>query len=807
MIAFITGSLLFWILPDFSGLSDRFQLWQILVLISVYFSIIFSFKYIVRFRILQNAFCLQYFSKRCQTFHQNKVLLLLILFMAGLSYPDFQFQHQKQLITQLKHIILPIDVIGEIDQVKSEAHFTSFHLRLIKLQDLNVKASHSNFLKVNWYKTDRKINKGEIWKFSLKIKPIHGLANPFGFDYERWAWSNHIIGSAYVYHNKAHKLYDADLLFFERWFQQLRFKLLIAIQSHNLKYGHVLKTLLLGIKSPNSYKSFDILRKAGLAHLLAISGLHIGMVFMFSFFIVSLLWRQSSQLCEMIPAPHAARFFGLFFALLYLGISGMNLPAIRAFVMLCLYCFSLWSKINLTFFNIVLITLCLFILVDPMVLLSSSLWLSFGAILVVNIALASFNQSHSIKRQVMTWMQFHMRVWLGLLPLTVGLFYAFAGSGFIANMVAIPLMTFIIMPALFLGAIFSFISPGISLLFWTADDFFIKFLLMMAQFLSQFNLSILLNTSQIILMALLVVLYLAPFYIRIKLLTVMILLALMLDKINTDSNPRGYQLIVFDVGQGQSVLFEYPDVKGSMHQLLIDTGASHHKFYFGQYSWLPYFQKQRIKNIDDVVISHRDNDHSGGLPLLTQSLNINRLYSSYDMGDKPATKCQKGNSIVNELDHNHLSIKFLSPDEPLYGFKGIASNNLSCVVSIEFKNHRVLIPGDIEKLIENRLVMQKQLKKVEVLVAPHHGSLTSSTTEFVKSLAPKYVVFSSGYRNRFNFPRPAIISRYLQQDSTLMNTAWKGAIICRWSPKAKFEGCTSLRNYYWGKWHWNDKHS
>ena len=248
------------------------------------------------------------------------------------------------------------------------------------------------------------------------------------------------------------------------------------------------------------------------------------------------------------------------------------------------------------------------------------------------------------------------------------------------------------------------------------------------------------------------------------------------------------RITVLDVGQGLAVT-----VATENHTLVYDSGVEFSKqFSTGSGIIAPYLWQQGRDIINTTIISHEDADHSGGLPSLQKVLPSQELlvgpavnYGESVVVDSKLSVCKVGQQWV----WDQINFEVLAPHSA-----DLEGNNSSCVIQISFRDARdrditILLPGDIQRSGEQRLLQSPQLSEqpLDLLVAPHHGSKTSSTHEFVQRLAPRHVVFSAGYRHQFGHPHPTVVNRYRQVDSQLWNTAEQGAITFSWLRSGKLE--------------------
>jgi competence protein ComEC len=226
---------------------------------------------------------------------------------------------------------------------------------------------------------------------------------------------------------------------------------------------------------------------------------------------------------------------------------------------------------------------------------------------------------------------------------------------------------------------------------------------------------------------------------------------------------------LLDVGQGLAAVVRTAD-----HALVFDTGpAAGERFDAGSAVIVPFLREAGIGRIDTLIVSHGDMDHRGGAPAVLAQADVKRLLTSvpdkvpWDRGR--AESCEAGQTW--EWD----GVRF----EMLYPFRNQSyrGNDASCVLRVRTPKESVLLPGDIEKRSEAALLRDEPARlAADILVAPHHGSNTSSTAEFLQTVRPRYALFATGYRNRYGFPRPAVVARYAAEGVALLDSARNGAI-------------------------------
>jgi competence protein ComEC len=250
-------------------------------------------------------------------------------------------------------------------------------------------------------------------------------------------------------------------------------------------------------------------------------------------------------------------------------------------------------------------------------------------------------------------------------------------------------------------------------------------------------------------------------------------------------------LIVFDVGQGLSAM-----VETSQHILVFDTGAKYSSQYdMGSAVVIPYLKTMGITSVDTLLVSHGDNDHIGGAKSIVEQTQVKEILTSVPslLAKQTPVQCKAG----QQWTWDQVKFEILSPAQGL--FKG--DNNNSCVLKVSSSYSSVLLTGDIEEPAEEWLISNMATKLgSDVLIAPHHGSKTSSTLAFLKQVKPKIILIPAGYKNRFSFPHQEVLDKYRQLQIPWMNTADKGAL------EVKFEnGLFNIKSAreeqgkYWNK--------
>jgi competence protein ComEC len=249
-----------------------------------------------------------------------------------------------------------------------------------------------------------------------------------------------------------------------------------------------------------------------------------------------------------------------------------------------------------------------------------------------------------------------------------------------------------------------------------------------------------------------------------KLIAPLLLLPLLWPATRTLANAET-EITLIDVGQGLSVLVRTRD-----HALLFDAGpASERGLDMGESAVVPALHALGVNRLDRLIISHGDNDHSGGMQAVLRAFPRAQLFAPEGWAPPGATLCQRDTA----WQWDGVAFRILHPP-PFFPY---LHNNSGCVLRIEAGGHVALLPADIEKPVEQRLV-EEQLAAIraDLLIVPHHGSLTSSTPEFVAAVHPHYALMATGADNRFRLPRADIVDRYRESGARTIDSDDAGAM-------------------------------
>ena len=665
-------------------------------------------------------------------------------------------------------------------------------------------------IRLSWYNIpDKSLQPGQWLALSVRLKPPGGYLNPGGFDYEGWLFQRGIRATGYVRHPLSefaqqkllNRYPDIAKLWstvpWRAWPDRIRNLLQQSLQftggrqPENLGLVHA---LAIGERGGIEDYQWDILRKTGTSHLLAISGLHIGLVAGFGFFFLGRFWGWCGRCAQYFPVPKVAALGGLFFALSYSLLAGFEIPTQRALVMAAVVMGLLILPGRLLASQIFSLALLAVLLLDPLSVLAPGFWLSFAA--VATILYTAAGRLRGGKR-CWQWLRVH---WVVAVALTPFLLFSFQRTSLIAplaNILAVPWVSFVSVPLVLsstiLGQVSDVLGQWLLTLAVASLDLLWWFLTLLASLpLAEWNAP---NAGPGYLVAAVggVFWLLAPRGWPARWLGLLTLLPVAFIKPPAPA-AGAVDVTLLDVGQGLSVV-----VRTAQHVLVYDTGPRFGPgFDAGEAVIIPYLRHYGVQRLDRVIISHGDSDHVGGASSLLRALPVTQVLKGADVPalEIPADSCYE----ARQWRWDGVEFRLFSPREE--GMAGGKENDGSCVLRIAVPGvGSVLLPGDVEAQGE-RILAERYGGELAstLLVAPHHGSKTSSTQIFLDQVKPRYVLFSTGRGNRFHFPNETVVGVYRHRGVTAMDTAWAGAIDFHMSPERGVIGPRSYRDIHRRYW-------
>ncbi len=609
---------------------------------------------------------------------------------------------------------------------------------------------------------------GQRWQFNVKLKRPHGTYNPHGFDYEAWALSENIRATGTISNKSGYQKLQDFVLKPAYIVEYCREKIgkRITQALHGKPNAGVIRALVIGDDSQISVDDWTVYLRTGTNHLMSISGLHITMLAGLVFTFTAFIWRRIPVLVLCMPTRKAATIAGLITAILYACLAGLSVPTQRTLFMLTTFALALLLGRNLAISRALSIAVVVVLLIVPWAVIAPGFWLSFSAVAwIAFISVGRLQTPHWLTAAVQT----QWAVTLGLLPALILMFGQASIISPIANALAIPVISLIVVPLSILGS------------FLPVDG--ILNIALMVLNICMLGLNWLANLPMAVwqqaappvwavLLALIGVLWLLlPKEFPQRWLGFILLLPLFLWP--TKNLEQGtMQVSILDVGQGLSVV-----IKTANHVLLYDAGSRYsNQSDAGNRIVLPYLRGQGIHKLDGFIVTHADNDHSGGVSSILKQMPVDWMATSFNLPAdwqlKKSLKCMAGQSWV----WDKVKFQVLHPSVESYVDASVKDNNRSCVLKVSSAFGNILLTGDIEKETEALLLQANNVLASDVLVAPHHGSKTSSTEEFVQAVGAKQVIFTVGYLNRFKHPKPAIVQRYAENGAMIYRSDAHGAL-------------------------------
>lgn len=605
---------------------------------------------------------------------------------------------------------------------------------------------------------------GSRWKFTVRVRAPRGLRNPGSLDGEKHAFAQRIAATGYVREeDRALSLAPAGGI--DGWRDRIALRIDTAVPQASSRY---VRALALGDTRALSERDWEILRATGLTHLIAISGFHVGLVAGFFALLASGLWRLLPAFARRLPRPQAAAVAALLGAAGYAAVAGFALPTVRTVLMIAVVVAArLWRRPTGVLPALALAAIVV-LLVDPLALLGAGFWLSFAGVAWLAWCLP---QARGGRRIVGEFLSAQGVATLGLLPLTVILFGQASLAGPLANFVAIPWWSLVVVPLSLLGTALEALHAGWGDAAWrlAAACFDLSWPLFQRLAESGIALWWLPEASAAALPLALVATFwcLLPRAVPGKPLALLLWLPLLWPDRALPRQGEA-ELIVLDVGQGLSVL-----VRTRHHALLYDMGpAIPDGFDAGERAVVPALHALGVRRLDAAVVSHGDQDHAGGFAAVQRRFPARSLHAPEGAGIEGARPCLAGHG----WERDGVRFRFLHP--PLH-FPYLR-NEASCVLRVETAHGVILLAGDIGEVIEQGLASRHaEALRADVVLVPHHGSLHSSSTAFVDGSGARIALVSAGYGNRFRHPHPDVVRRWSEAGARVLATPEGGALRIR----------------------------
>ncbi len=633
---------------------------------------------------------------------------------------------------------------------------------------------------------------GQVWRAALVLKRPRSKINPHLFDSEAHSFSRGIRAIGTV-RGLPRLIRDEPWSSANTLVQRLRHHIRAAMLRAigDKRYGPVLIALAVGDQNGVRSDDWKVFNLAGITHLVSISGSHVTLMAALAARLCLAGWKRArwrgGALCSRVPAKTAAGCVAMVIAFLYCLLAGWGVPAQRTFFMLLVAWLAWTSRMRLSSHQVLSVAGFVVSLLDPWSVTSTGFWLSFGAVWVLWMASQSRGRCRPERngrwrRHFSTLASATRMQWvisLSLVPMLCWLFQQVSLASPLANAVAIPVVTLVVTPASLLLAGLSMVetlSFASSSLAWFAHAAF-EWMMVPVSTLTKANWSLIEIPAFPVSLLATAVLGMAwslqPRGVPARW-AGWLWMSLALCWSPSRPGPGEWHLLALDVGQASSVL-----ILTHQHTVLFDAGGRSAKSDDGERILLPVLRALGIKKLDLVVISHEDRDHIGGLESILKGIPVKMLVGTTSRleftAQRPHLTCQRGASW--RMDDVRLEV--LHPEREMTNTpppqKTRKRNHQSCVLSISGKHHSVLLPGDITAKEEAKLV-SSIVPRAHVVLAPHHGSDTSSSPDWVRATGAQHVIFQSGWLNRFGHPSGQVLARWEAAGAKPWRTDRQGAI-------------------------------
>lgn len=741
-------------------------------ILSSYFLISFKMYFLLKILMFMQIIYLSYFiiNKLKYTKRSIYIFLTITFFILGsflYAYQDYKFQSKysvSRFTGQDAHLLAKISIdMGDLesDQVYLKPYY-------INGQQIKYGRIILNSEKL------KEFNDGDLLSLELELSQADPALNPGSFSYADYLKKQGIYAQGFNVQNlKLHRK--------NKSFKNIiiKFKKILLDNVNYLftdKNAAFIKAILLGEKEYLSYEQESLLRNAGASHLLAISGLHMGIIILtFSFILFKLFPKKKNALCLLS-----------FLILIYIMIVGAAVSIIRAALLALLFLWADQFKREGDFLNIISLTLIINLLIDPLAIFTVSLQLSY--ILV----LALFYLTPLLSKFLHPILAVSLSAQLASIAITAYYFNEYAYIALITNLWAIPYITFLL-PAIFIIILLSLLSAELFSAAVFLIEYFLEILFKGLELMTfiQGRALVIAEPELIIIILYYLLLFTLPilykkryiylrarkfiFWQKLSIFLLIIIISLFFIK----AKPNNLEISFAAVGQGDGIFIQFPGGKN----MLVDTGPPGIDGRNVEYSIISYLNYLGLSKIDYLMISHFDADHAGGISHLLRRKKIkNILIPPFK------EKTIFHNLLAEELVNKNIKLNYLTADisfeisecridilNPEPDLIKEDRNENSIVFLLTYQKNKFLFTGDISKKGEARIVENYELPEIDILKAGHHGSRTSSGEILLDALKPELAVISVG-QNNFGHPSAEVIERFKEKSINYLRTDQNGMI-------------------------------
>jgi len=611
--------------------------------------------------------------------------------------------------------------------------------------------------------------------------------NPFSFNYREYLENKHIDGLSYAYCSDIEVTYSGRNLYFYTIIKPREWLRNSIDRYYSPRYAGFLKAILLGEKESLSPQIREDFAHSGLSHILAVSGLHTGVIALIILVVLQIFIRNRN----------IVRIITILLLIYYMLLAHAVPSVQRAVIMISLLLIAKIMQRRVNSINILFGAAFIILLINPFQLFSVGFQLSFISVFSILVVFQSFSRVLNPIKEKSTFlfwlanlMLLSFMIQLLLAPLTIHYFHSLAFGGILANVLVIPLISLVLplsllsimLPITFLSICYAAANKLLLYCIFSLSHVVSSHKVLLFDFLT-------LDTLQVIgLYVILVIMILIwkvkdSFFNNLIKFSCAVIGFFLLVIIPPLVSPRIFQMIVLDVGQGDAIVIRTPSKK----TILIDTGDKTDRRDYGEEVIIPYFQSQGIRLIDLLVLTHPHADHIGGAMSVMENMAVDEVllpkceYESSLWKNSLEKIAQAQIPIIyadTSLTFNEFEPVKIRLLHPYYNYRNDNNvNNYSVVLRMDYRELSILLTGDAEQEVENILLAnQKRFIDVDILKAGHHGSSTSSSEQFITSVTPDYSVISVGENNRYNLPKEEIVQR-LEDHGIVFRTDHDGAVV------------------------------
>lgn len=636
------------------------------------------------------------------------------------------------------------------------------------------------------------LHPGERWSLAVRLKRPHGRFNPHGPDFEAKLLEQGLRATGYVRARESAQRLATGAggwrVGLERVRERLRDRFLRDLGER--PWAGLLAAITLGDQQSIPPEQWRLFQQTGIVHLAVVSGLHVTMVAGFAGLLVAGLWRRT-RLALRLPAQKAGMVAGLASAWAYALLSGLGIPVQRSVLMLSVAALCLWRDRSPSSARVLALALAAVVVVDPWAVLAPGFWLSFLAVAVLLLLARAAGRRR--EPPAVTAVKAQLAINLAMVPALLVFFQQFSLIAPLVNLVAVPVVSLVVLPLCLL-----YVVIPLPLLAQVAHGVAAR-LMDVAAGVAETGLAV---WEQAVPPPLLVLAggaaclwCVLPRGTPGRVGAAFGVLALVTYQPSRPA-PGAFQVTTLDVGQGLAI-----HVRTASQDLLFDTGPRWPGGDAGQGAVLPYLRAVGARRLDVLVVSHADADHAGGTGSVVAGLPVGERWSHAGAvgtllgAPGPWRNCSQGGGW--EVDQ--VRFRWLNPPFPSADWPGGSDNDRSCVLRVESRYGSALLTADVEAAVEARLAATVPAAlAADLVLAPHHGSRSSSSDALVYASGAAAVVFSSGYRSPYGHPHPEVWARWSGAGARAFRTDSQGAVVASFDERGmQLSTERQRRSRYW----------